>query len=107
MLALKSAATARFWFGYLGHVLSEIAKWWPYMSTNWSSRCPIDWRQRLAVATVFGLTLQMACVVGIGLAIRHGDVVQPALDVSLGGLHIITYIAISTECQLYLPCQNS
>ena len=68
---------------------------------------PTDGWQRLAIVTMFGLTLLMACVIGSGFAIRHGDVTPPHLEVSLSGFHIVTYVSTPTECQLSLPCQHS
>jgi hypothetical protein len=60
--------------------------------------------QSLVVAVALSLTLLIAGVVGLGVGIRHGDVVPPDLDVSLSGLHIIAYTTDPIECRPYLLC---
>ena len=62
--------------------------------------------QRLAVAVALSLTLLIAGVIGLGVAIRHGDVVPPDLDVSLSGVRIVAYITRPIECRPYLPCPS-
>jgi hypothetical protein len=60
--------------------------------------------QHFAVAVAFSLTLLIVGVIGLGVAIQHGDVVPPDLDVSLSGLHIVAYTTDPIECRPYLPC---
>jgi hypothetical protein len=62
--------------------------------------------QSLAVAVVLSLTLLLVGVVGLGVGIRHGDVVPPDLDVSLSGLRIVAYTTDPIECRPYLPCPS-
>jgi hypothetical protein len=65
-------------------------------------------RQSLAVAVALSLTLLIAGVVGLGVAMWHGDVVPPDLDVSLGRLHIVAHVIDPNACRLALrialPC---
>ncbi len=63
--------------------------------------------QRLAVAVALSLTLLIAGVIGLGVAIRHGDVVPPDLDVSLSGVRIVAYITRPIECRPYLICPGT
>jgi hypothetical protein len=60
--------------------------------------------QSLAVAVALSLTLLIVGMVGLGVGIRHGDVMPPDLDVSLSGLHIVAYTTDPIECRPYLPC---
>src|SRR6266487_5720188 len=60
--------------------------------------------QSLVVAVALSLTLLIVGVVGLGVGIRHGDVMPPDLDVSLSGLHIVAYTTDPIECRPYLPC---
>jgi len=60
--------------------------------------------QSLALAVALSLTLLIVGVVGLGVGIRHGDVVPPDLNVSLSGLHIVAYTTDPIECRPYLPC---
>jgi hypothetical protein len=60
--------------------------------------------QSLAVAVVLSLTLLIVGVVGLGVGIRHGDVMPPDLNVSLSGLHIVAYTTDPIQCRPYLPC---
>lgn len=66
--------------------------------------------QSLAVAVALCLTLLMVGVVGLGMVIRHGDVVPPDLDVSLGGLHIVAHVTDPNACRIALrfalPCPD-
>ena len=62
--------------------------------------------QSLAVAVALSLTLLIASVIGLGVAIRHGDVVPPNLDVSLSGVRIVAYTTDPIECRPYLPCPS-
>ena len=60
--------------------------------------------QSLAVAVALSLTLLIVGVIGLGVGIRHGDVMPPDLNVSLSGLHIVAYTTDPIECRPYLPC---
>jgi hypothetical protein len=60
--------------------------------------------QSLAVAVALSLTLLIAGVVGLDIAIGQGAVVPPDLDVSLSGLPIVGYTTDPIECRPYLPC---
>ena len=59
---------------------------------------------RLAVAVALSLTLLIVGVVGLGVGLRHGDVVPPDLNISLSGLHIVAQTTDSQACRLALPC---
>ena len=56
--------------------------------------------QSLAVAVALSLTLLIGGVVGLGVGIRHGDVVPPDLNVSLSGLYIVARITDPSECRI-------
>src|SRR5262245_16708544 len=62
--------------------------------------------QRLAIAIALSLTLLIVGVVGLGVGIRHGDVVPPDLNVSVSGLYIVAHITDPNECLSWiaLPC---
>ena len=60
--------------------------------------------QSLAVGVVLSLMLLIVGVVGLGVGLRHGDVVPPDLTISLSGLHIVAITTDSQECRLALPC---
>ncbi len=63
--------------------------------------------QRLAVAVALSLMLLIVGVIGLGVAIRHGDVVPPDLDVSLSGVRIVAYVTRPIECQPDLICPGT
>ena len=60
--------------------------------------------QRFAIVVTLSLTLLIVGAVGLGLAIRHGTVAPPDLNVALSGLHIVAFTTGRIECQHYLPC---
>jgi hypothetical protein len=60
--------------------------------------------QNLVVAVALSLMLLLGGAVGLGVGIRHGDVMPPDLDVSLSSLHIVAYTTDPIECRPYLPC---
>ena len=60
--------------------------------------------QCLAVAVALSLTLLIVGVVGLGVGIRHGDVVPPDLNVSFSGLYIVAHTTDPSECRTALPC---
>ena len=63
--------------------------------------------QSLAVAVALSLTLLIAGVIGLGVAIRHGDVVPPDLDVSLSRVRIVAYITGPIACRPHLICPGA
>ena len=54
--------------------------------------------QSLAVAVTLSLTLLIASVFGLGVAIRHGAVVLPPWEVRLYKIHILAYRTDFSEC---------
>ena len=54
--------------------------------------------QSLAVAVTLSLTLLIAGVFGLGVAIRHGAVVLPPWEVRLYKIHILAYRTDFSEC---------
>jgi hypothetical protein len=65
---------------------------------------PLRLGQSLAVAVVLSLTLLIVGMIGLGVGIRHGDVMPPELNVSLSGLYIVAHTTDSHECRIALPC---
>ena len=65
---------------------------------------PMRLGQRLAAAVALSLTLLIVGVVGLGVGIRHGDVVPPDLNVSLSGLYIVAHTTDTHECRIAQPC---
>ena len=63
--------------------------------------------QRLALAVALSLTLLIFGLIGLGVGIRHGDVVPPDVDVSLSGLHIYAYTTDPIACQPDLRCPGA
>ncbi len=62
--------------------------------------------QSLVVAIALSLMLLIAGVIGLGVGIRHGDVVPPDLNVSLSGLHIVGFTTGPYDCRPNLPCPS-
>jgi len=60
----------------------------------------------LAVVITLSLTLLIAGVIGLGVAIRHGVVALPDLNMHLGGLEIVAVTTRTSECPPYNPCPN-
>ena len=60
--------------------------------------CSIRFWQSLAVAVTLTLTLLVAGVFGFGLAIQHGVVESPNLEVQLYKIHILAYRTDYPEC---------
>ena len=63
--------------------------------------------QSLAVGVVLSLMLLIVGVAGLGVGLRHGDVMPPDLNIALSGLHIVAITTYPIACRPYLPCQDS
>ena len=68
--------------------------------------CSMRLGPSLAVVVTLSLTLLIAGVIGLGVAIGHGVVTPPDLDMHLGGLEIIAVTTGTSECSPYTPCPN-
>jgi hypothetical protein len=60
--------------------------------------------QRLVVAVALSLTLLTIGLVWLGMAIQHGAIRPPEMDVAISGLHLVAFTTGRIECQPYLPC---
>ena len=60
--------------------------------------------QVLAVATMLSLILLIAGLFGLGVAIRHGVVVPPILEVRHTAIHLAAYSTHYPECPPYTQC---
>src|SRR5262249_30343623 len=68
--------------------------------------CSMRLGPSLAVVVTLSLTLLIAGVIGLGVAIRHGVVALPDVNMHLGGLVIIAVTTGTSECPPYSPCPN-
>ena len=59
-------------------------------------------RQILVVAVVLSVTLLLATLVGVEIAIQHRTVAPPELDVRFGGSHVVAYTTHTPDCVRYL-----
>ena len=62
--------------------------------------------QSLAVGVVLSLMLLIVGVAGLGVGLRHGDVMPPDLNIALSGLHIVAITTYPIACRPYLPCPS-
>ena len=63
---------------------------------------------RQAVVIVLALSLLLTLgTVGLSVAIVHGDVRAPTLDISLGEYQIVASTTKPIECHPYLNCRGS
>jgi hypothetical protein len=58
--------------------------------------------QILAVAVVMSMTLLLAMLVGVGIAIQHRTLAPPELDVWLGRSHLVAYATHTPDYARYL-----
>ena len=62
----------------------------------------LHWGQCLAVP--LGLMLVMIGVVRLGLAVRSGEVVPPALDVRIAHMRITASVSQNPDCPPHIQC---
>ena len=64
----------------------------------------VRFEQRLAIAVTLSLMLLIVGVIGLGAAIRYGEVVLPTLDLDLGIVRIVAYTTRYPDCPPYIQC---
>jgi hypothetical protein len=61
-------------------------------------------QRRLPITVTLSLTLLIVGAIGLGAAIRRGEVVPPTLDLELGIARIVGYTTHYPECPPYTQC---
>jgi len=61
-------------------------------------------KQRLPIAITMSLMLLVVGVLGLGVAIRRGQIVPPTLYVELGIVRIVGYTTHYPDCSPYSQC---
>lgn len=64
----------------------------------------VSLKQSLLVAVTMSLMLLIVVVIGLGTAIRHGQIVPPTLDVELGIVRIVGHTTHYPDCLPYRQC---
>jgi hypothetical protein len=64
----------------------------------------VSLNQSLRVAVTTSLMLLIAVVIGLGAAIRRGQIVPPTLDVELGIVRIVGHTTHYRDCPPYRQC---